>query len=263
MIERRWFAPMNTFYESDRAVSEYLLFHHGEPTVVMPWPAGPVDALNFPVRCVTELLDAARLPPAARALEVGCAVGRATFELARHCPEVIGIDQSAKFIAAAETLKQTGRLEYGILIEGDLREMAVARVADEAIRQRVHFEQGDAMRLRVELGEFDVVLLANLLCRLPDPRACLARIPALVKPGGQLLITTPGTWLEEYTPRENWLGGCERDGRPVRTVDSLRAILEPDFELRRRVDLPFVIREHERKFQWSVAEGTAWIRRQA
>ena len=57
------------------------------------------------------------------------------------------------------------------------------------------------MDLRSDLGDFDVVVMANLICRLPDPRSCLERVPSLVRPGGQLIITSPYTWMEEYTPR--------------------------------------------------------------
>ena len=35
----------------------------------------------------------------------------------------------------------------------------------------------------------------------------LDRCPSLIVKGGLLVITTPYTWLEEYTPRELWLGG--------------------------------------------------------
>jgi hypothetical protein len=74
------------------------------------------------------------------------------------------------------------------------------------------------------------------------------------------VITSPYTWLEEFTPRGNWLGGLECDGRRVTTRDGLQAALAADFELVAVKDLPFLIREHARKFQWSVAEATIWRR---
>ena len=55
------------FYETDRALAEYLLFHYGAQKDILPYDFGPADALNFPVRCVTECLDVSRLPPRARA----------------------------------------------------------------------------------------------------------------------------------------------------------------------------------------------------
>ena len=95
------------------------------------------------------------------------------------------------------------------------------------------------MKLRDDIGTFDVVLLANLIDRLPNPRRCLAQLPKLINRGGQLIIVSPYTWLEAYTPRKNWLGGTRRGGRAIRTLDTLREILVPDFTLTARRDLPF------------------------
>jgi SAM-dependent methyltransferase len=111
--------------------------------------------------------------------------------------------------------------------------------------------------LRGDLGSFDVVLAANLLCRLPEPRKFLARLPSLVRPGGQLLLTTPFTWLDDYTPRDSWIGGRG----DISSAEALTDLLSPHFELREQKDLPFLIREHVRKFQWSVAWGTRWVRK--
>src|SRR5690606_2861886 len=107
---------------------------------------------------------------------------------------------------------------------------------------RVSFEVGDATNLRVDVGQFDIVLACNLLCRVPYPQAVLARFPELVKPGGQLLITSPYTWMADYTPRRFWLGGFERKGEAVRSLDSIKKTLADSFELDEVVDMPFLIR---------------------
>jgi putative 4-mercaptohistidine N1-methyltranferase len=248
-------------YESDKLLAEYLLFHYGTPDEMLAGLEGPIEALGYPQRCVSLCLDEARLPADARALDLGCAVGRSTFELARHCVEVIGVDFSRRFIDAANTLRDEGRMEYMRADEGALMTSCVAVVPPELDRSRVRFETGDAMDLRADLGEFDVVLMANLIDRLADPSRCLARLAGLVKPGAQLIITSPYTWLEEFTPRQNWLGGFESDGRRVTTREGLEIALAGDFRLTAVRDLPFLIREHARKFQWSVAEATMWERR--
>ena len=254
---------MNTadFYETERALSEYLLFHYGTPAQNLPWPFGPASALEYPARCVSECLEIARLPAHARALDLGCAVGRSTFELARRCSEVVGIDYSHRFIEAARRLQQHGSMPYVYAEEGLLTAPATATVPAAIDRQRVTFEQGDAQALRSDLGTFDVLLMANLVDRLSEPRRCLHSLPALVRPGGQLILTTPCTWLEAYTQRAHWLGGFEEHGRPVQTLETLQALLDRHFVLARTLDLPFLIREHARKFQWSVALGTVWTRR--
>jgi len=158
-------------------------------------------------------------------------------------------------------LREHGSLEYRFIEEGCLTTAACALVPGDIERSRVCFEQGDALALRPDLGTFDVLLLANLLDRLPDPRQCLARLPSLVRSGGQLILSTPCTWLADYTSPAHWLGGFERHGRPVRTLDTLRELLSSHFELLTVRDLPFVIREHARKFQWSVAQASVWTRR--
>jgi putative 4-mercaptohistidine N1-methyltranferase len=249
------------FYESDRALSEYLLFHYGAPQQNMPWPFGPTTALNYPARCVSECIDTSLLPAQARGLDLGCAVGRSTFELSQYCSEVIGIDYSHRFIEVARHLQEHGSTSYEYIEEGLLTAPATAVVPAEIARQRVTFEQGDAQALRSNLGSFDVVLMANLVDRLPHPGECLKALPALVRLGGQLILTTPCTWLDSYTPQSHWLGGFEQHGRPVRTLATLQAVLAPSFALTRTFDMPFVIREHARKFQWSVAQATVWIRR--
>jgi len=206
---------------------------------------------------VRELLNSSSVGRDARALDVGCAVGRSSFELARHCREVVGIDFSGAFVAAAEKIRQAGVVSYEYAVEGARTACATAALPPGVDAARARFETGDAMDLRADLGSFDVVLAANLLCRLPDPRVFLGRVPRLVKPGGQLLLTTPFTWLEEFTPREKWIGGSGS----LESAEELTRLLEPHFELKLSKDLPFLIREHARKYQWSVAWGTRWVRR--
>ena len=248
-------------YETDKLVSEYLLFHYGEPHEVLPWDFGPASALNYAERCVSECVDMASLPQNARALDLGCAVGRSSFELARHCAEVIGIDYSHRFIEVAATLAGSGTFPYERTDEGALTTHLIARVPADITRDRASFEHGDAQALRASLGSFDVVLAANLIDRLVVPAHFLSRLPDLVKSGGQLVLASPYTWLEEFTPRENWLGGFSADGLPRTTLDGLRAALSSHFDLMQTKDLPFLIREHARKFQWSVAQASIWRRK--
>jgi putative 4-mercaptohistidine N1-methyltranferase len=242
----------SNIYETRRLLDEYLLFHYGAAHEVLPWEQGPSSALGFAVRTVTELADYSLQPVSA--LDLGCAVGRSSFELAKHCASVIGIDYSHSFVEAARALK-TGELAYQRLDEATSMTELVARVAEDCPRDRVQFEQGDAMHLRADLGSFDLVHAANLLCRLTEPQLLIERLPSLVKPGGQLLLTTPCTWLEEFTPRGNWPAGSTREW--------LKNQLSEHFDLALEKDLPFLIREHARKYQWSVALGTRWIRKTA
>jgi putative 4-mercaptohistidine N1-methyltranferase len=240
-------------YETPKLLAEYLLFHYGKGEEVLPWEFGPKDALGFAVRSVTKLLDETRVGAEARALDLGCAVGRSCYELARVCVDVLGVDHSQNFIQAATCIRDAGALPYPRLDEAQTQTNLIALRPEQGDQGRIRFEQGDAMNLCADIAGFDVVHAANLLCRLQEPQRLLDRLPALVNAGGQLLLTTPCTWLEEFTPAENWPQGS--------TFDWLKEKLSPHFTLDHQTDLPFLIREHARKFQWSVALGTRWVRR--
>ncbi len=243
-------------YESPKLVAEYLLFHYGDANAVLGDLPGPREAAGFAARLVRELLGEAA--SGARALDVGCAVGGSSFELARSCASVHGIDFSGAFIEAARTLGRDGRLGFKKVVEGTITASDVAVVPEEIDRSRVSFDVGDACELRADLGSFDVVVAANLICRLPEPRAFLDRLPDLVCPGGQLLLTTPFTWMDNYTPQDRWFGATPETGG---SFDALQSILAPAFELQHTADIPFLIREHSRKFQYTVAFGSRWTRR--
>ena len=62
------------------------------------------------------------------ALDIGCAVGRSSFELAKRFDRVVGIDFSHGFINACNQLKTYGRLEYSVQTEGSLVSKHVAEV---------------------------------------------------------------------------------------------------------------------------------------
>ena len=95
-------------YETDELLHQYLVFHYGTAEDQFPYTFGGSDALDFPKRCALEGPAQQAGLRQGRALDLGCAVGRSTFELARDYQEVIGIDYSHIFIKAANSLKRDG-----------------------------------------------------------------------------------------------------------------------------------------------------------
>lgn len=237
-------------YESPRLLAEYLLFHYGKPAEILPpdAPTGMAAALEFPVRTTGWFSPGL----VSRALDLGCAVGRSSYELSRRSSFVCGIDFSSGFIAAARQIgagpMRVQRHDEGA--QATALEVALPEGIDPG---KVTFETGDAMELRADLGEFDRVHAANLLCRLSEPARLLQRLPSLVRPGGELVLATPCTWLEEFTPRPNWPEGA--------TLDWLQEALAGSFDLAAVGDEPFLLRETARKFQWTRARLSRWTRR--
>ncbi|MGF1655541.1 MAG: putative 4-mercaptohistidine N1-methyltransferase [Verrucomicrobiales bacterium] len=248
-------------YESRELVAQYLLFHYGKAEEILPWSFGPQEGLDFPLRTALEtwsLDDLQGLPPS-RALDIGCAVGRSCFALSEVFEEVIGIDFSQAFIDAAETIQKEGQLAYDYPKQGSLTQAAIATRPDSGNASRIKFRQGDAQKLRSSgLGGFQLVHAANLIDRLPEPVSFLESLTDLIEPGGLLILTSPYTWLEGFTPKTNWIGGYEEAGE---TWPNLQRLLSQHFELLREQDMPMLIPEHHRKYQWSVPHASTWRRR--
>jgi putative 4-mercaptohistidine N1-methyltranferase len=198
-----------------------------------------------------------------RALDIGCAVGRASFELSIKYKEVVGIDFSARFIQIAAKLQKSGKAKYKIPKEGDLVDYCQIDLNDllgSESRGSVNFLQGDACNLSPKHGQFDLVLACNLIDRLAHPAKFVHDIDSFINPHGYLIIVSPYTWLTEFTDKENWLGGFKgKDGENVTTLSGLTNILAERYTL---VESPqtveFVIKETQRKFQHTFSELTIW-----
>jgi len=158
-------------------------------------------------------------------------------------------------------------IEFNVPIEADIYKTVVAQHEEGVtpeILNKVRFFTGDACRLKEyadDIGTFDGVVMSNLLCRLPDPLACLDGMQYVVNKGGIVVMVTPFSWLEEFTPRSKWLGGypdpvsCE----PIYSKTALKDIMEArGFEHVHEEEMPLLIREHQRKYQYIVSEATGW-----
>ena len=216
-------AMPEAMYETDSAVSQYCEAHYGKTYFDVP---------NFPAQCAAACFQYTQQRPRRKALDLGCAVGRASFELAREFDHVTGIDFSARFIRVALQLKEKGNAYFELVEEGDVVSCHEARLSDaglDRVADRVEFFQGDATNLKPQFTDYDLVLAANLLDRLYDPKRFLETIHERLNLGGILVITSPYTWLEEFTKKENWLGGFRKGGEPYLTLDALRDLLGPHF----------------------------------
>lgn len=245
----------SSHYETDKLLAEYAEFHYGDDYF---------GVANFPRALAQIAVDAIGGGPKTKALDLGCAAGRATFELAKHFAHVTGIDFSARFIGLGVQLAQQGSLRYTLAEEGELvsyKTRSLAELGLHEVRDRVEFLQGDACNLKPQFSGYDLILAANLIDRLYDPAKFLRAVHERLNIGGLLLIASPYTWLEEHTPRADWLGGFKKDGESFTTLDGLEHILSWHFErIHEPQEVPFVIRETRRKYQHSLSEVTLWRR---
>ena len=247
----------NLDYESDTQVSQYSEFHYGD---------NYFGVENFAKASAQFCIDAMQQRPANKALDLGCAVGRSTFELAKHFNQVDGIDFSARFIKTAFTMQERGEIRYNLIDEGELTSFKVRKLSALGLSEsanKVHFAQGDACNLKPQFSGYDLVFMGNLIDRVYSPRKLLEEISARINSGGLLIIASPFTWLEEYTERKEWLGGFkDENGETLTSTQALDNILHDKFvRIGTPVELPFVIRETKRKFQHSLSEFNVFEKR--
>lgn len=246
-------ATTNT-YETDDAVAQYCEFQYGPEYF---------SVANYAKSCAELTLKYARNK--GKALDLGCATGRSSFELAKNFTHVTGIDFSARFIQACSKLKESGEIRYRRSEEGALTSEQTRTLESFSLQgsvENTEFWQGDACNLKPKFTGYDAILASNLIDRLYEPKIFLESAHERLNPGGVLVLTSPYTWLEEYTKTEHWVGGfTDNNGVEVSTLGGLKAILLKQFELVTVSDIEFVIRETPRKYQHSIAQATVWRKR--
>ena len=255
-----------TDYESNNVLAQYLALHYSRNLSQKNILTDSAIKFDFPQKCAELLVKyCQKLHVETNSVaDIGCAVGGTSFELARNFCQVIGIDLSKKFVEVASHLKNNGTYNFDLPIEGDICEQVEAIVDSSIDRTRVQFKQADACALPPDLVGFDAALLINLICRLPSPKACLNRLSGpfgLIRPGGLVLIATPFTWNEEYTPKEVWLGGYQLKNQAIDSREGLMKQMKGNgFTLVHEEDSVLLIREHRRKYQYILPNLTLWKR---
>jgi SAM-dependent methyltransferase len=256
-------------YETQQYVSEYLLFHYGRASELCPPNLVPRGALHFHERireqCLLPVRDSngdgrrqknvrsQSRSSLTRGLDLGCGVGRFTFELGLVVDDVLGLDNSKPFIAAARRMAARYVATASVRESGAEFNKIELRLSRPLQRASVEFQVGDAMNLGgFPNAFFDVVAAINLICRLPNPSNFLRQLHRIVKPAGQLVIASPFSWLASYTRPRHWVNAHE-----------VIHLLAPSFRLVQRHELPFVIREHRRKYQLVISEVLTFVCRQS
>jgi 2-polyprenyl-6-hydroxyphenyl methylase / 3-demethylubiquinone-9 3-methyltransferase len=109
-----------------------------------------------------------------RALDVGCGGGILSEALARTGARVLGIDLSPAVLEVAEL----HALEAGVAVE--YRGIAMEDLARE------------------QPGVFDLVTCMEMLEHVPDPAAVLRSLATLVRPGGDVIVSTLHRTLQSF-----------------------------------------------------------------
>merc|ERR1712176_949010 len=164
---------------------------------------------EYPVTCVQHCVDVMHQvgQPMRKALEVGGGPGRCGIELSRSFDHVESGDYSATFVDLANRLLGDEQLTWSVMQDrtaGVEVDRSIA-LSDLGAGKNIRFSRVDAHELPDD--QFDLICGFNLIDRLARPTEFLSSVKSRLSPGGVLVLSSPYTWLEQFTPKENWLGG--------------------------------------------------------
>ncbi len=124
--------------------------------------------------------------PGLSALDIGCATGRLVFEYALlGANPSKGVDTGKRFIDFCNSMREDVTLLPGFVRTTETTE----------------FICGDI--LNADCGPFDFVSCINVIDRVRDPRALVAKIESLTLPGGIAVFSTPYDWDLSPAPKQS------------------------------------------------------------
>jgi SAM-dependent methyltransferase/uncharacterized protein YbaR (Trm112 family) len=205
-------------YNSFAMCSSYLWSHYSEffkgsvaTNAYKKWAAGLTDQKGW-------------------ALDIGCAVGRLTFEMSKTHDRVVGIDTSISFIRAARDLAFRKHLEFDLIMEGNIKERQSCDLDPDFEFDTTEFIVADAMALPFRSHFFATTSSVNILEKVSDPaRHLLEANRVMERAAARFLFSDPFSWDEAVSHADLWLGGRNEGPFQGYGMDNIcRLLEEPD-----------------------------------
>ncbi|MDN5090708.1 5-histidylcysteine sulfoxide synthase [Aliarcobacter butzleri] len=180
------------FYESDESISSYCDLYYGKDNLYTNY----VDLLRPYLKDLKN----------SKALDLGCCVGRTSFELAKIYDEVLGIDFSANYINIGVKLKLYDFVNYKIKKEDKTFEERAISLKDfdlEKVKDKVSFMQGDACNLKEIYKDFDLIFYSSLIDKLYYPKKFLEDVSRRINKNGFFVFLSSHNWFNEHINENN------------------------------------------------------------
>jgi SAM-dependent methyltransferase len=197
--------PGSAFDSYRQHVSTYAFDHYGDidPEQSDASPVSPGSVIDLLKKGLPRLEEKVDGP----AIDIGCAVGRTSFELAKTIEDlVVGVDLNFGMVRTAALILREGRVTYPrrrVGLAFDRKEFPVALEG----ASKVDFWGCDATCLPFADRSFSLAASMNVLDCVQSPYDHLKEMARVLKSGAGALLSAPYDWNVNATPVECWLGG--------------------------------------------------------
>ncbi|ACL01934.1 Methyltransferase type 11 [Desulfatibacillum aliphaticivorans] len=192
------------------------------------------------------------------AVDIGCAVGRLSFDLSRTHSRVIGLDTSLSFIKRARRIMKERSLHFDMILEGNITERQVCELNPDWNFDRVEFVVADALALPFHEDLFSTASSINILEKVPHPIQHLQDVNRVLKKKDSVFVfSDPFSWDASVSTPDLWLGGRNQGPFQGRGVDNMERLLSngdgvftPPFEVSKKGDVLWKIRKTENLWEY-------------
>jgi SAM-dependent methyltransferase/uncharacterized protein YbaR (Trm112 family) len=247
------FGPGSAFDSQRQHLNTYAFDHYGDldPEELTQSSVSPGSIVKLLRRGFSSMERSVKGP----VIDMGCAVGRTTFELAQVCDEIVlGVDLNFGMLKTAASILEKGCISYprrrgGIAFE----RRGFPAVFEKAAK--VDFWVCDATALPFSANAFSAGVSLNVLDCAWSPYDHLKEVGRILMPGGNAVVSTPYDWTAHATPVEAWLGGhSQRSEHKGASPEVLRSLMSggghphavEDLELISEENVPWTLRLHDR-----------------
>jgi len=237
-------------------LSTYTFDHYGDldPAEPKDSPVLPGSVLELLKRGFSHIDERVEGP----VIDLGCAVGRTSFELAKTVDDLIlGVDLNFAMLRTAAAILHQGRVTYPrrrVGIAFDKREFPATFEG----ASKVDFWACDGTSLPFADESFSLAASLNVIDCVQSPYDHLKELGRILRPNGGALVSAPYDWNVNATPVEAWLGGhsqrSESQGASEVMLRSLLAGGEHPYAIQElelvseSEGVPWTLRLHDRSF---------------
>jgi 5-histidylcysteine sulfoxide synthase/putative 4-mercaptohistidine N1-methyltranferase len=204
------------------------------------------------------------ITPDSKVLDLGCGVGRLSFELAKKTSHVDGIDFTARHIQHCLDLKEQGQLRYAMPTQGeifDFHEVTLESLGFEQSPENLHFAQGDGLNLKPQFGDYDLAICHRVIEYSYQPQELLQQLSRRMKPGGVVVLGSSYAWDVSITDVPHWIGGFKRNGENLSSEAHLFEIMSAEFDLLQETKVTSQFELDQRTSQTANNHITIWRKR--